>query len=61
MNEEARQKLEAITTALGAMCEMVGFLREQLMNNGFTRDEAVNMCCEVLVEMVLPNANREED
>ena len=61
MTEEARKKIEEITTAIGAACEVVGFLREQLMNNGFTRDEAVGMCCEVLTGMIIPNANREEN
>ena len=37
------KKVEEFVNAIGAMSEMVGIMREHLMRNGFTREEAVDI------------------
>ncbi len=52
MSEEARKLLEDTMTGIGAACEIVGFLRDNLIRNGFTREEAVMMSTEALLELL---------
>lgn len=52
MTDETKKEIRAIMDGLGAICEIAGFLRKQLMANGFTRKESVAMCAEVLVELI---------
>ena len=47
MNEE----LEKALNSLGAICEIAGFMREQLMNNDFTREEACDMALSYVIAL----------
>ncbi len=54
MNED----VEKVFTALGALCEIAGFLRDHLMDNGFTREEACSMALEYILEMSISNGGK---
>lgn len=43
-------KLKELITAVGVLAEMVRLLRDELLKNGFTRSEAIQMTQAVLVE-----------
>lgn len=42
--------LKNLINGIGAMCEMAGLLRDNLIKNGFTRDEAVAIVNSFIVE-----------
>lgn len=42
-------------TAVGAMCEVAALLRDGLIKNGFTRDEAVLIVQNYIIEQMLRN------
>ena len=43
MDEETKKKIENLLVGVGAIAELLGFMRNQLMQNDFTREEAVGM------------------
>lgn len=49
---EIKKKIEEMVTALGATGEFLGALRESLLLAGFSRQEAVYMCLNVLVGII---------
>ena len=51
MNEEIKKLIDAI----GASCEMAGVYLVNLMENGFTRTEAVAMTTAILISMIKGN------
>ena len=51
MNEEIQKQVEELVTAVGAMCEFLGLMRKNLMEQGFTREEAVAMCTIAMASM----------
>lgn len=58
--EKIEREIDQLLTAIGAMGEYLGLLRETLMQNGFTRLEAVTMCTQVMVAMTI-NGNKKEE
>ena len=46
--------MNEILTAIGALSEMCALLRDELMKNGFTREEAVGMATAYLVSTMTP-------
>ena len=56
-----KQMIEEMTNALGAVSELAGFLRDQLMNNGFKRGEAVFICSQFVENMLNPNNSSREE
>ena len=52
MEEEIRKKVNELVTGVGAMCEFLGLMRKNLMEQGFTREEAVAMCSMALTAML---------
>ena len=56
MNENVRQAI----LALGALAEMCGELKRQLIKNGFTRKEANLLVSCYLVATVKPNKHKED-
>lgn len=38
---ESKLDVKAILTSIGALAEIAGFMRDQLVTRGFTREEAV--------------------
>ena len=56
-----KQMIEETTNALGAVSELAGFLRDQLMNNGFKRGEAVFICSQFVENMLNPNNSSREE
>ena len=59
--ENKKQMIEEMTNALGAVSELAGFLRDQLMNNGFKRGEAVFICSQFVKNMLNPNSSSREE
>lgn len=50
--------LRNLINGIGAICEMAGVLRDNLIRNGFTREEACRMVTSVLSEAFrAPNSN----
>ena len=60
-DEEILRRIEEVTNAIGAACELVGFLRVQLINKGFTREEAVFMCRSVLLRLIFGDRGEDDD
>ena len=54
MSEEAKDKIEELPTAIGAMGELLGAQREAFMANGFTREESVHLCNTTLMILLAP-------
>lgn len=52
MNEELQGALQGMMLAMGAACEMSGFLFQQLLKNGFTREEALPIVEKYLFGMI---------
>lgn len=48
-----KDPLTGFIEAIGGMAEMVGLLRDSLLKNGFTREEAVSMAGECLTAIIL--------
>ena len=44
---------EEFVNAVGALCEVVALLRYELMKNGCTRKEAVQMCGDYMIQMLI--------
>lgn len=59
ISDDTKKMLQDTINALGATCEIVGYLKDQLIANDFTREEAVMMCTEVLVELITSGRNNE--
>lgn len=49
MNNDA---LNSLVNGIGALGEMAGMLVKSLVQNGFTRAEAVSMTKDILIEMI---------
>lgn len=56
MNEQAKQAL----LALGALAEMCAELKRQLIRNGFTEKQALDLVAKWLVATATPNQNKED-
>lgn len=48
MNNEVKEMLAAV----GSLAEMAGFYRDQLLKQGFTREEAIKIVREWLINMM---------
>ena len=57
MNENTKLAI----TAIGALAEMCGELRRQLIKNGFTQKEAQDLVGRYLTATVTPNKHKEEN
>ena len=53
--------VKELVTAIGAISETLGLLRESLIKNGFTRQEAVQMCNTYLATTVSNGKNNQND
>lgn len=42
--------VNGLIASIGAMCEMAGVMRENLIKNGFSREEALNLVNNFLIE-----------
>ena len=58
--EKIEREINNLLTAIGAMGEYLGMLREVLINNGFTREEAIAMCSQAMVAMTTGGNKKEE-
>lgn len=56
MNEETK----SVVTAIGALAEMCGLLKKQLIKNGFTEKQAMFLIGKYLSATVTPNKNKED-
>ena len=45
---DENNQLKNFVTGIGAMCEMVGLIRDDLVKNGFTREEACQIVSQVI-------------
>ena len=57
MNEEAKLAI----LAMGALTEMCGELKRQLIKNGFTQKEALELVARYISATVTPNKNKEDN
>jgi hypothetical protein len=57
MNEE----LKALINAVGILAEMMRLLREELLKNGFTRQEALYLVAEFMKNQLKSNNNNQEE
>lgn len=48
--DEKNNPLNELVTGLGAVCEMAGLMRENLIKRGFTREEACDIVKEFIVQ-----------
>ena len=48
MSEDAKKKVAEMIAAIGAFGEILGETRRSFERNGFTRDESIALCIEVL-------------
>jgi hypothetical protein len=54
-------KTEEFITAVGALAEMSGALRDSLTANGFTRKEACSIVATVISDTLKPSYNTSKD
>ena len=54
------KQIAELLNALGSLTEMAGFLRDNLMQHGFTREEAVMLSGQFLCAMVSKSGQKEE-
>jgi hypothetical protein len=57
MKEEARLAI----VAMGALAELCGELKRQLIKNGFTQKEALELVARYITATVTPNQNKEDN
>jgi hypothetical protein len=50
-----KDDLKQLINGIGAICEMAGIIRDNLMKNGFTREEACAMTSDVIRETFKSN------
>lgn len=54
------KQITELLNALGSLAEMAGFLRDNLMQHGFTREEAVMLSGQFICAMIPKPGQREE-
>ena len=54
------KRIAGLLNALGSLAEMAGFLRDNLMQHGFTRGEAVMLSGQFLCAMIPKPGQKEE-
>lgn len=54
-------KLSELLTAIRAVAELMGVYRDSLMQNGFTREEAVELCKTYTFALIMKQKERETD
>ena len=57
MNEE----LKNLITAVGILAELMRLLREELLKNGFTRQETMYLVAEFMKHQIKPKNNNQEE
>lgn len=57
---DTSKQVAELLNALGSLSEMAGFFRDNLMQHGFTREEAVMLAGQFLCAMI-PNPRQEEE
>ena len=60
MSKETREEIQKLLDSIGAVVEMVSFLRDQLIDHGFTRKEAVLICSNVISNSFTKSGRNEE-
>jgi len=51
--EDVSKQIEALIVGIGAVGEYLGLLKTSLVKNGFTNEEAVTICSQLLSDMTL--------
>ena len=54
------KQIAGLLNALGSLSEMAGFLRDNLMQHGFTREEAVMLSGQFICAMIPKPGQKEE-
>jgi hypothetical protein len=54
------EQIAGLLNTLGSLTEMAGFLRDNLMQHGFTREEAVMLSGQFLCAMIPKSGQKEE-
>ena len=52
MDYGMEKKLKEMLLAIGSLAEIGGFLRDALVDNGFTREEACKITSDVLISFI---------
>lgn len=60
-NNTAKEKMEAALTGLGALAETLRFFYGELLNNGFSEQQAMQMCQCYLKAIATPKNKVDED
>ena len=47
-NDDIKAEIQKTIDSIGALCELAGIMRESLISNGFTREEAIGIVCEFI-------------
>ena len=55
------ENIEEAINALGAVCEIAGFMFKQLRKNGFTREEAYEIAAEYILRSLLGDKSFEKE
>ena len=61
MSDEAREDIEKMIMAVGAICEMAGLMRSELMKQGFDGVEAFTICKEYVMRTLAPGSFSQEE
>lgn len=57
---EMNNQLKDFLNAIGAVAETSGLLRDYLIQNGFTRQEAVYICSNMIASLFAPRSSKTE-
>jgi len=61
MSDETRKDIEQMIMAVGAICEMAGLMRSELMKQGFDGVEAFKICKEYVMRTIAPGSFSQEE
>ena len=57
--DDINAKINGLVIAIGAAGELLGATRDSLLRNGFTREEAVDICAKMLLNMMKTKGEEE--
>lgn len=58
---DKKQELSDVLNAIGALAEMAGLLCRELLKNGFTRNEAVDIVTRYVIDQTHPRPKTKGD
>ena len=61
MSEETKAEIKNLLDTIGAIVEIADFLKNQLIEKGFTREEAFSICKEFIIRQMTSGSTKSED